>query len=343
VADSFLSSYNHHTGPKKASAEGQELALDHALVPEIQGSKNAVDCNLIVMARVDAYIEAGVAPATRRAYQSDLDHFKDWGGSMPATCAELAAYLAAHAGVLTVATLTRRLAAISVAHEARKLPNPVHSLLIRATIRGIRREHGVAQRQAVPLLRDDLFEVLARMGNRSKDVRDRALLLLGFAGGFRRSELCALDCEDLQAVRQGFIITIRRSKTDQEGAGRKIGIPLGRTAHCPVTAVERWIDVGRIVSGQLFRPIDRHGRISASRLSGEAVSLIVRERVAAAGLDPAGYSGHSLRAGFATSAAMAGVSSATIRRQTGHASDAMLMRYVRDGDLFRDNAVGTLL
>ena len=101
--------------------------------------------------------------------------------------------------------------------------------------------------------------------------------------------------------------------------------------------------MARIVSGPMFRPIDRHGRIAASRLSGEAVSLIVRERVAAAGFDPAAYSGHSLRAGFATSAAMAGVSSATIRRQTGHASDAMLARYIRDGDLFRDNAVGALL
>jgi integrase len=136
---------------------------------------------------------------------------------------------------------------------------------------------------------------------------------------------------------------IRRSKTDQDGAGRRIGIPFGRTVHCPVRALENWLSAAPIEDGPVFRPVDRHGRVSARRLSGEAVSLIVRDRMDAAGFDATGYSGHSLRAGFATSATRAGVSTFRIRQQTGHASDAMLYRYIRDGDLFLGNAAGILL
>jgi integrase len=199
------------------------------------------------------------------------------------------------------------------------------------------------QREAKPLLRDDLFRVIDAIGERTKDVRDRALLLIGFAGGLRRSEIVALELADIESARQGLILHLRRSKTDQEGVGRKIGMPNGRTRFCPVTALERWRERSGIIEGPTFRPVDRHGRIAPGRLSGEAVSVIVKLRVAAAGIDPSGYSGHSLRAGFATSAAQAGVSALKIRAQTGHASDAMLGRYIRDGQLFTDNAAGVLL
>ena len=210
-------------------------------------------------------------------------------------------------------------------------------------MRGIRRERGSAQRQAKPLLRDDLFAVLGAVGGSLKDIRDRALLLIAFAGGFRRSELVAINCTDIERVRQGAIITLRRSKTDQDGVGRKIGIPLGRSKACPVTALEAWLEAGKLEDGSVFRRVDRHGRVSVERLSPEAVCRIVRERVAAAGYDPSGFSGHSLRAGLATSAVQAGVSTLKIRGQTGHASDAMLARYIRDGELFVDNAAGALL
>jgi len=138
-------------------------------------------------------------------------------------------------------------------------------------------------------------------------------------------------------------MTIRRSKTDQEGAGRRIGIPHGRTRHCPVAAVEAWLAASSIDTGPLFRPITRHGHVAANPLTGDAVSVLLRERLARAGIGPEGYSGHSLRAGFATSAAQAGVSTLKIRAQTGHASDAMLARYVREGELFNGNAAGVLL
>jgi integrase len=210
-------------------------------------------------------------------------------------------------------------------------------------MRGIRRTHGVAQAQATPLLRDDLFQVLDHMGDRLKDLRDRALLLVGFAGGFRCSEVVGLDHGDLQVVRQGMIIHVRRSKTDQDGAGRKIGIPFGRTRHCPIRALDAWKAASAINEGPVFRPVDRHGKLVVGRLSGDAVSSIVRERVNAAGFDATGYSGHSLRAGLVTSAAQQGISSWKIRQQTGHASDAMMARYVRDGEMFTDNAAGALL
>ena len=130
-------------------------------------------------------------------------------------------------------------------------------------MRGIKRQFGTAQREAKPLLKEDLFRVLDAMGDGVKDARDRALLLLGFAGGFRRSELVGLDHSDMEHVRQGIIVHLRRSKTDQEGAGRKIGVPFGRTRHCPVLALESWIEVSGIGTGALFRPVDRHGRISS--------------------------------------------------------------------------------
>jgi integrase len=288
-------------------------------------------------------VENSISGNTRRAYQSDLAHFEAWGGDLPADPTVVASYLAAHAETLSVATLVRRMATISKAHEARGVTNPCRAEIVRATLRGLKRMRGVAQREAKPLLKEDLFRVLDAMGDGVKDARDRALLLIGFAGGFRRSELVGLDLADIEHVRQGVVITLRRSKTDQEGAGRKIGIPHGRTRHCPVVALDHWLSMSGIDQSSVFRPVDRHGRIAAEQLSGEAVSLIIKERVAAAGIDPSGFSGHSLRAGLATSATQAGVSTLKIRAQTGHASDAMLARYVRDGEIFVGNAAAALL
>lgn len=289
------------------------------------------------------YVRESLAENTRAAYISDLAHFENWGGTIPANDTMLASYLAAHADALAVTTLVRRLASISKAHDARSLPNPARSELVHATTRGIKRTRGCVQREAKPLLRDDLLLVLDAMGDDLKATRDRTLLLIGFAGALRRSELVGLDVADLERVRQGIVLHLRRSKTDQDGAGRKIGIPFGRTRWCPVAALDAWLAASEIAEGAIFRPVDRHSRVQAARLSGEAVSLVVRERVAAAGLDATKFSGHSLRSGLATSAAQAGVPTWRIRAQTRHASDAMLARYIRDGEMFTDNAAGALL
>jgi len=292
---------------------------------------------------VREYVRDSISENTKRAYQSDLQHFMDWGGAIPASDVLLADYLAQHAGTLSVATLVRRIASISKAHSARGLPNPARSELVKSTLRGIKRIHGQPQHRAKPLTKEDLFSVLAVMGDSTKDIRDKALLLIGFAGGFRRSELIAINVNCIEFVRQGMVIHINRSKTDQEGAGREIGIPHGRTRWCPVTALTEWIESAGIEDGPVFRQVDRHGNLLDGRLSGEAVSLVIKERIAIIGLNPNDFSGHSLRAGLATSAAAAGVSSWKIRQQTGHASDAMLARYIRDGEMFIDNAAGALL
>ncbi len=303
----------------------------------------AISVNAPASTLVEGYIHDSIAEATRRAYLFDLAHFEQWGGRIPCEPNDLAAYLAESAATLAVATLVRRLAAIARAHQARGVPSPTRAEVVRATLRGIRRRRGTAQREARPLLRDELFRTLDAIGDSMKDARDRSLLLIGFATGLRRSELVGLDVPDIETVSQGLVIHLRRSKTDQDGAGRKIGVPFGRTRFCAVTALGLWRERSGIAEGPLFRPVDRNGRIATTRLSGEAISVIVKARVEAAGYDPARYSGHSLRAGLATSAAQAGVAPWRIRQTTGHASDAMLARYIRDGDMFVGNAAGALL
>ena len=291
---------------------------------------------------VRGYVQDAISPNTRRAYKSDLAHFEEWGGSIPATKEVVAAYLADHAGKLAIATLQRRLASISTAHGAKGLESPTASKLVQTTLRGIRKRHGKPQKQAKPLLVEDLFRIMPLLGDGVKDTRDRALLLIGFAGGFRRSELVGLNVEDIETVRQGLIVTITRSKTDQNGEGRRIGIPFARGAYCPVLAFEGWLKLANLTNGPVFRPVTRHGEVNGKRLSKEAVSRIVKQHAEDIGFDPDHYSGHSLRAGLATSAAQAGVSTLAIRKQTGHRSDAMLSRYVRVGELFVENAA-TLL
>jgi integrase len=288
------------------------------------------------------YLRAALSDATRRAYRSDLRRFLASGGTLPATPEQVATYLAAHAQTHKPATLARWRVAIGRAHAAKGLPDPTRTELVRTALQGIRRTHGAAQRQATPLLKDDLLAIVAAMGERLQDRRDRALLLLGFAGAFRRSELVALNVDDLEAVAEGLIVSVRRSKGDQHGAGRTVGIPFARGIDCPVRALRAWLSVADIKQGAVFRAVSRHGWILPARLSAHAVALIVKERARAVGLDPTGYSGHSLRSGLATSAAGAGVPVEKIRAQTGHKSAHMLARYIRDGQLFQHNAAAIL-
>jgi integrase len=326
--------------PKSGLLTSDNSYLSRPKAELVHGS--AVSCKDLAET-VAGFVRASLADNTRRAYFSDLRHFESWGGSLPASPATIAAYLAVHADKLSVATLVRRLATISKVHQARGLINPTRSELVRTTLKGIKRMRGCTQRQAKPLLREDLLLVLDATGDGIKDIRDRALLLIGFAGALRRSELVALDVADIEHVRRGIVLYLRHSKTDQDGHGDKIAIPHGRTRWCPVAAIDIWLQTSGISDGAIFRPIDRHGRVHNARLSGEAVSIVVRQRAAAAGLDQAGYSGHSLRAGLATSAAQAGVPTWRIRQQTRHASDTMLSRYIRAGEHFTDNAAGALL
>jgi integrase len=288
------------------------------------------------------YVAAATADNTRRAYQNDLRMFLAWGGSLPASPDYVAAYLVAHALVLSPVTLSRRLVAIGRAHTTLGHPNPCRTEIVRTTLRGIWRVHGRPQRQVQPALREDVFSMLPHMTG-TRGIRDRALILIGFAGAFRRSELVALQHDDIAFVKEGLTLVLRRSKTDQLGEGRKIAIPFARSSACPVKALSNWLDHAGIQSGPLFRFVKKGGDIGVGALSAQSVAVIVKEYAAKAGLDAQLYSGHSLRAGLITSAAKASVSSWKIREQTGHKSDAMLHRYIRDAEIFQNNAAGSVL
>jgi len=299
-------------------------------------------CDQALPRLIADYLSASLSQNSRRAYSSDLKRFAAWGGTIPATPESVAAYLASHAQESSVATLARRLVSIGKAHCVLGLPSPTESELVRATMRGIRHIHGSAQRQVSPAVKEDLIRMVAGLDG-IKGIRDRALLLIGFAGAFRRSELVSLAVEEIEPVPQGLIFNLRFSKTDQEGRGRKVAIPYARGAVCPVIALQAWLEVSGISEGPLFRAVNRHGVIAKASLTAQAVALVVKQRAQAAGLDPTQYAGHSLRAGLVTSAAVAGVSGWKIRQQTGHKSEAMLARYIRDATIFVDNAAGAVL
>ncbi len=290
------------------------------------------------------YIRQAKAPNTLRAYRTDWTHFSAWCRkhgviALPAEPGTVGMYLSAYAGKLKCSTLQRRISAISQAHQAANHPTPTGHPTVRNVWQGIRRAHGSAYSGKTPALTADIRRMVDTLPAGLVGTRDRALLLLGFAGAFRRSELVGLDREDLSVTNEGITVTLRRSKTDQEGQGRKVGIPYGSRPHtCPVRAMLAWYDVSGIATGPVFRAINRHGQLRHTRLTAQVVALIVKRYAEAAGLNPDLYAGHSLRAGLATSAASAGVSERAIMEQTGHKSVTMVRRYIREGSLFRENA-----
>lgn len=279
------------------------------------------------------FIAAATAENTRRAYQSDLRHFLARGGCIPAATEQVARYLADHASTLSMATLARRLAGIRAAHVEKAFPDPTKSDLVRLTCRGIRRRFGRPQRRVAALSCDDLRAIIASLGQSTKDIRDAAILLIGFAGAFRRSELVAIDCTDVDFRETGAAVILRRSKTDQAGQGRRVSISRVHGLMCPVAALERWLSVSQINEGPVFRRVAKGGGVVPARISPEAIACILKNRAQMVGRDPSRYSGHSLRAGFATRAARMGVPMWRIRAQTGHLSNSMLERYIRDGEL----------
>lgn len=291
-----------------------------------------------IQQKVREYLAASLASNTRTAYQNDIAHFMQCGGVIPATPESIAAYLAMIAQTLSVATLTRRVVAIGRAHSTQGLISPTKSELVTATLRGIRRINGSAQRQVAPLLKTDMMHMVQGLTG-MKGARDKALLLTGFAGAFRRSELVSLQVEDVRFVHEGTVIRLRRGKTDQNGLGRDVAIPYVKGRHCPVRALQAWLTRSGIVTGALFRRINRYDHVMAQGLTPQSVALIIKQRAAVIGLDPTIYSGHSLRAGLVTEATSSGVISWKIRQQTGHKSDAMLQRYIRDSQQFVDHAI----
>jgi len=298
--------------------------------------------------KVARMVENSRAENTKRAYLSDWATFSGWCSArgvsaMPATPSTVASFVADAATTRKASTVGRYVASISTAHKMAGHPSPCHHELVRSTLRGMRRELGTAQRKAQPVRIKNIRAALESFDGSPKCVRDRALVLLGFAGAFRRSELVALDRADVELTTDGLVVTVRRSKTDQEAAGTRKAIPYGANpSTCPVRAVLAWFELLGAFTGPVFRPVDKAGRVADTRLSDKAVCLVLKNLAANMGLDAAQVSGHSLRAGMVTDAFAVGVSEAVIMNQTGHRSCAVMAGYRREANLFAQNAAAAL-
>ena len=319
-----------------------EATTTTAIVTSDTGANLATIAPELETAR--AFAAESKARRTREAYRYQWATFATWCDGrglepLPANPATLAAYLANRAELgWKPASIALALTAIGAAHKAGGMVSPASHPAVAATWAGIRRTVGTAQRRAAPAT---VEAVRAMVGASSSGgagaLRDRALLLVGFAGAFRRSELAALDVGDLAFRAEGLVVTVRRSKTDQEGQGAEVAIAFGASpSTCPVRAVRAWLEAGAVREGAAFRAVDRHGNVG-ERLAGAEVARIVKRAAARAGLDASRFSGHSLRAGLATTAAAQGRADRKIMDQGRWKSRAMVDRYVRDASLFTDN------
>jgi len=313
---------------------------------------------------------------TVTAYASDWKDFSRWCEQhglcpLPASSEAVAAYLADRAtnpytitttdrrrGTVTreikclkPSSLKRRLEAICDRHKEAGYKLERSSACIANTMKGIERTVGKAQKQKVPLMTGDIrkaidaIDVGSENNPRLKGVRDRSLLLLGFMGAFRRSELVAVQVDDLRWVEEGLEVVVRRSKTDQTGEGMVKIIPYGKNlVTCPIRSLKQWLRLAEIEAGSVFRAVNRHGHVSSKAITPHSVSLIIKEneyiRGVAAGEHS--FSSHSLRAGFCTSAAMEGASVHAIMRQTDHRTPATTMKYIRIANRWKQNAAVTI-
>jgi site-specific recombinase XerD len=295
------------------------------------------------------FARASKAKATQDAYGSDFRIFESWCrprglSALPATAESLCAFLADEATLgKRASTLGRRLAAIRYFHRAAGYDTPTGDEKVKAVLSGIRRTIGAAPVRKKAATSDLVLGMLPH-GSSLRELRNRAILLLGFAGAFRRSELVALNIADLEETPEGMLVTLRRSKTDQEGVGRRVAIPRGELA-CPVAAVRAWLAAAGIIEGAIFRRIlnKRAQRVTNRRLAPRNVAAIVKQGAVRLGFDPATFGGHSLRAGFVTSAVKRGANLIKITDVTGHKSLEMLKTYSRDAEAFVGHAGAGLL
>ena len=298
----------------------------------------------VLMDQANTYVSAAKAKNTVRSYQSDWRHFSTWCEkfglpSLHTTEEAYALYLTSLAkDGKKASTIQRRISAISQAHTAAGYESP-NTNKIRMVWAGIKRTIGTEEKGKEPIILDILKQILDVIPDRLLGIRDRALLLLGFAGAFRRSELIGIDVEDIKTVKEGIVISLKSSKTNQEGKKEVVAIPYGENPDtCPVHAINKWLEVANISEGALFRSINRHGQVSEKRLSSKAVSIIVKRYMNVVGLNEEDYAGHSLRSGFATTAAMLGKSERSIMKQSRHKSAYMVRKYIRHTSLFEENA-----
>ena len=295
------------------------------------------------MAATLRFADAAKAQNTRRAYAADWADFCRWAaarGAAPLPCPPglVCSYLATLAeGGLRASTIGRRAAAIAHMHRAAGFNSPSTNPAVREVLRGIRHTLGTAPQSKTPATADLIARMLAACPTTLIGLRDRALLAVGFAGALRRSELLALAVADLLEVPDGLRVVIRRSKTDQAGEGQEIAIPRG-THLRPVETLQTWLAAAAISDGPLFRPVLKGGRVQPEPLGDDGFVRAIKRRAAACGLDPAGFAGHSLRAGFLTSAAESGADVLKMAEVSRHRSMDTVRRYVRRGNLFKGHA-----
>lgn len=310
----------------------------------------AIDLSPLIE-KVRKFAQSAKSPATIRAYRREWNHFGCWCSdhglvSLPAAPETVAMYIADCASNCAVSTITRRLTAITKAHQTAGYPNSPSTtkhFIVGETMKGIRRIVGTAQHGKDPLLTAEIREIVEHCPNNLLGLRDRALVLVGYSGAFRRSEISGIDVEHISQCEDGMIVDLLKSKTDQEGAGRKVAIPFGKDPHtCPVRSLQTWVRKACITGGPVFRGVDRHGNISEDRLHSDSIGKLIKRAAARARIAVEGIAGHSLRVGHVTQAARNGVSESRIMRQTGHKSTAMVRRYIRAGELFTGNAATEL-
>ena len=298
-------------------------------------------------------LEHSKAPNTIRAYQSDFNDFqlfcsKNGFRSLPSDPKIVSLYLT-HLSTndAKMSTLKRRLVSIGVIHKLKGHYLDTKHPAIIENIMGIKRRKGSFQKSKKPILINDLKLIINVIDQQKKEdikkLRDRSIILIGFSGGFRRNEIVSLNFDDLDFVSEGIKISIRKSKTDQFGEGAIKALPyFDSTQYCPVVSLKKWIEISNINSGPLFRRFSKGSKLSENRLTDQTVALLIKEYLQLAGIDNKNYSGHSLRSGFATSAAESGVEERSIMAMTGHKSTEMVRRYIKEANLFKNNALNKI-
>ena len=286
---------------------------------------------------------------TLRAYKSD---FKDFGAfcakhgfnSMPSEPKVVSLYLTQLSSNSKISTLRRRLVSIGVVHKLKGHYLDTKHPIIIENLMGIKRKKGSIQTGKKPILINHLKQIIKVIDEQKVEkiqkLRNKALILVGFSGGFRRTELVSIDYEDLDFVEEGVKITLRRSKTDQFGEGQLKGLPyLTNEKYCPVTNLKNWIYLSKIKTGPIFRRFAKGSILTSHRLTDQSVVLIIKDCLKKAGIENQDFSGHSLRSGFATVAAESGANERSIMEMTGHKTTQMVRRYIRDANIFKNNAL----
>jgi site-specific recombinase XerD len=290
---------------------------------------------------------------TVRAYRSDFEDFglfciKNGLNNLPSEPKVVSLYLTyLSSKEVKISTIKRRLVSIGVIHKMKGHYLDTKHPVIIENLMGIKRRKGTIQKGKKPILINDLKKLVDVINQEKtadiKKLRNKAILIIGFSGGFRRNEIVSLDLEDIEFVFEGVKITVKKSKTDQFGEGMIKGIPhFNESLYCPVTTLKRWINISKIKKGPLFRRFSKGSKLSENRLTDQSVALIIKSYLTKAGINSQNYSGHSLRSGFATSAAEAGAEERSIMSMTGHKSTEMVRRYIKEANLFKNNALNKI-